>query len=233
MEDIVEEAEVEWNQKNKVLGKRIQKRCNKLVIEDANLLKEGQKLTICNYGNSLVEKIEKEGDKITAVHVKLTPEDKNFKKTSKCHWVPVKEGLYTKGVIIEYNHLITAKKIKDNMKFEDVVNKNSKFETVVYISKIIGDAKKGDKVKLERSGYCVIDSVAEGDKLLLFNFIPDGKTKFQSIIPGKVDAKTINKGDKDDTEDKKAKRKDEREDKKPKKEEKKNKKQEKEDKKED
>ena len=39
------------------------------------------------------------------------------------------------------------------------------------------------------------------------NFIPDGKTKSQSIISGKVDAKAVNKGDKDDTEEKKAKKK--------------------------
>ena len=107
-----------------------------------------------------------------------------------------------------------------------MVNNNSKFETEVYIEKIIEEAKKGDKVQLERRGYCVIDSVAEGDKLLQFNFIPDGKTKSQSIISGKVDAKSVNKGDKDDTEAKKAKKKAEREAKKAKKEEKKKKKQE-------
>ena len=228
MEDKVEEVEVDWHQKNKELGKRIQKRYNKLVIEkeDANLLKEGQKLTLYKWGNSIVEKIEKEGDKITAIHVKLTPEDKDFKKTTICHWVPMKEGLYTQAVIREYGHLITVKKLEDNMKIEDIVNNNSKFETIVYIEKIIEEAKKGDKVQLERRGYCVIDSMPEGDKLLQFNFIPDGKTKSQSIIAGKVDAKSVNKGDKDDTEAKKAKKKAEREAKKAKKEEKKKKKQE-------
>ena len=228
MEDKVEEVEVDWHQKNKDLGKRIQKRYKKLVIEkeDANLLKEGQKLTLYKWGNSVVEKIEKEGDKITCIHVKLTPEDKDFKKTTICHWVPMKEGLYTKAVIREYGHLITVKKLEDNMKIEDIVNNNSKFETTVYIEKIIEEAKKGDKVQLERRGYCVIDSVAEGDKLLQFNFIPDGKTKSQSIISGKVDAKAVNKGDKDDTEEKKAKKKAEREARKAKKEEKKKKKEE-------
>ena len=228
MEDKVEEVEVDWHQKNKELGKRIQKRYNKLVIEkeDANLLKEGQKLTLYKWGNTIVEKIEKEGDKITAIHVKLTPEDKDFKKTTICHWVPMKEGLYTKAVVREYGHLITVKKLEDNMKIEDIVNNNSKFETIVYIEKIIEEAKKGDKVQLERRGYCVIDSMPEGDKLLQFNFIPDGKTKSQSIIAGKVDAKSVNKGDKDETEAKKAKKKAEREAKKAKKEEKKKKKQE-------
>ena len=64
MEDKVEEVEVDWHQKNKELGKRIQKRYNKLVIEkeDANLLKEGQKLTLYKWGNTIVEKIEKEGE---------------------------------------------------------------------------------------------------------------------------------------------------------------------------
>ena len=228
MEDKVEEVEVDWHQKNKELGKRIQKRYKKLVIEkeDANLLKEGQKLTLYKWGNSIVEKIEKDGDAIKEIHVKLTPEDKDFKKTTICHWVPMKEGLYTKAVVREYGHLITVKKLEDNMKIEDIVNENSKFETTVYIEKIIDEAKKGDKVQLERRGYCVVDSVAEGDKLLQFNFIPDGKTKAQSIISGKVDAKAVNKGDKDDTEEKKAKKKAEREAKKAKKEEKKKKKEE-------
>ena len=229
MEDKVEEVEVDWHQKNKDLGKRIQKRYNKLVIEkeDANLLKEGQKLTLYKWGNSIVQKIEKDGDKVTAVHVKLTPEDKDFKKTTICHWVPMKEGLYTKAVIREYGHLITVKKLEDNMKIEDVVNNNSKFETVVYVEKIIDEAKKGDKIQLERRGYCVIDSVAEGDKLIQLNFIPDGKTKSQSCIQGKVDPKAVNKGDKDDTEEKKNKKKAEREAKKAKKEEKKKNKEEK------
>ena len=114
IDDKVEEVEVDWNPKNKDLGKRMQKRYNKLVIEkeDANLLKEGQKLTLYKWGNSIVEKIEKDGDKIVAIHVKLTPEDKDFKKTTICHWVPMKEGLYTKAVIREYGHLITVKKLE-------------------------------------------------------------------------------------------------------------------------
>ena len=229
MEDKVDEVEVDWHPKNKELGKRIQNRYNKLVVEkeDANLLKEGQKLTLYKWGNSVVEKIEKDGDKIVSIHVKLTPEDTNFKKTTICHWVPMKEGLYTKAVVREYGHLITEKKLEDNMKIEDIVNNNSKFETVVYIEKIIEKAQKGDKIQLERRGYCVIDSMAEGDKLIQLNFIPDGKDKsMTATIGGKVDPKALSKGDKDDTQEITAKKKAEREAKKEKKEEKKKKKEE-------
>ena len=80
------------------------------------MVKEEQKLTLVKWGNSVVEKIEKEGDDIKCIHVKLTPEDKDFKKTTICHWVPMKEGLYTKAIIREYGHLITAKKLEDNTK---------------------------------------------------------------------------------------------------------------------
>ena len=138
----------------------------------------------------------------------------------------MKEGLYTKAIIKEYGHLITAKKLEDNMKIEDVVNNNSIFETEVYIEKIIEQAQKGDKIQLERRGYCVIDAMNEGDKLIQLIFIPDGKTKAQSIIGTKVKAKDLAKGDNDDTEDKKEKKKKDREAKKARKEEKKKKKEE-------
>ena len=136
----------------------------------------------------------------------------------------MKEGLYTKVVIREYSHLITVKKLEENMKIEDIVNNNSKFETVFYVEKIIDEAKKGDKIQFERRGYCVIDSVAGGDKLMQLNFIPDGKTKSMSGFGGEVDPNAINKGDKDDTEEKTAKLKAKREAKKAKEEEKKKKK---------
>ena len=100
--------------KKKELGKRIQKRYKELVIEkeDSKLVKEGQKLTLVKWGNSVVEKIEKEGDDIKCIHIKLNPEDEDFKKTIKCHWIPMKDGLFTKAVIREYGHLITEKKIR-------------------------------------------------------------------------------------------------------------------------
>jgi hypothetical protein len=50
-------------------------------------------LTIYKWGNSLVNRIEKEGDKVLRVFAKLTPEDTNFKGTKVAHWVPHKEDL--------------------------------------------------------------------------------------------------------------------------------------------
>lgn len=213
MEDKVEEETVDWHNKNKELGTKKQYRYKHFVIEkeDAMLLKEGQKLSLYKWSNSIVNKIVKENDKIKEIHIKLTPEDKDFKKTTICHWVPMKEGLYTRGVIREYGHLITAKKFEDTMKIEDIVNNNSKFETEVYAEKCLETAKKGDKIQFERRGYCIVDQeYKKKEGKVILNFIPDGKTKSQSIISGKVDAKIITGGEGENIEEKKAKKKAER-----------------------
>ena len=146
------------------------------------------------------KKIEKEKDKLNKIALKQSEKEKLNKRVEEINKAREKEI--------------------ENMKIKKLK------ETEVYIEKIIEEAQKGDKIQLERRGYCIIDSLAEGDKLIQLNFIPDGKTKSQSIIGGKVDAKALAKGDKDDTEDKKAKKKKEREAKKAKKEEKKKKKEE-------
>ena len=228
MEDKVEEVMVPWHQKNKELGERVQNHYNKLIIEkeDAAMVEEGKKLTLYKWANSQVTKVEKdENGNVKEIHVNLTPEDKDFKKTQICHWIPFKEGLYTKVILVEYGHLINVKKFEDNMKIEDIVNNNSKFETPAFAESIILQAKKGDKIQFERRGYFIVDKLPENDKPMYLIYIPDGKTKSQSIISGKVDAKVLNTGDKDDkNEAKKKAKKEAREEKKKKKEEKKAKK---------
>ena len=90
-----EEVHVDWHQKNKELGQRMQARPNSVLIEseDARDIVEGLKLTLYKWGNSLVTKVEKEGEQVKAVHVKLTPEDLVFKNTKIVHWVPADSKL--------------------------------------------------------------------------------------------------------------------------------------------
>jgi len=47
---------------------------------------------------------------------------------------------------------------------------------------------------LERRGYFFVDEIAFGERKLKLNFVPDGKTKEQSIIKTKLDAKETSKG---------------------------------------
>jgi glutamyl-tRNA synthetase len=214
-----EKVEVDWHPKDKSLGTRTQFKANKLIIEydDAKEIVDGQKLTLYKWGNSLVTKVEKDGDVIKSITVKLTPEDLNFKKTKVVHWVPLAENTNTKVILVDYDHLITVKKIEDDMKVEDVVNKESRFETVALAEIEILGLKKGDFVQLERRGYYYIDKDAS-EGMMVLHFIPDGKSKAVSVVSQKVDAKKTAKGeDNDEGKKKKEKKKEEKENKKEKK----------------
>jgi glutamyl-tRNA synthetase len=221
--DVPEKIEVDWHPKDKTIGTRTQFRANKLLIEydDAKEIVEGQKLTLYKWGNSLVTKVEKEGDVIKTITVKLTPEDLNFKKTKVVHWVPLAENTNAKVLLVEFDHLITVKKIEEDNKIEDVVNTKSRFETVALAEIEILNLKKGDFVQLERRGYYYVDKdTSEG--MMTLHFIPDGKSKAVSVVSMKVDAKKIAKGE-DEGEGKKKKEKKKEENKKENKEKKENK----------
>jgi len=85
------------------------------------------------------------------------------------------------------------------MKIEDVVNKNSKFETIAIAESEVKNIKKGEIIQFERRGFFICDKLASEseDGLITFNFIPDGKSKAMSVISTKVDAKMSAKGNDD------------------------------------
>jgi glutamyl-tRNA synthetase len=89
----VEEVLIDWFQKNKEMGQRKQMRNSEVIIEyeDAKEVVEGMKFTLKNWGNSIVTKIVKEGELIKEIHIRMTPEDQNFKNTKIVHWVPIGE----------------------------------------------------------------------------------------------------------------------------------------------
>lgn len=82
----VEEVEVPNSQDNKELGTHILYRTAKVGVEydDANDIKEGDKITLMKWGNCIVNKVE---DK--TIYVKVDLADQNFAKTKKLHWVPM------------------------------------------------------------------------------------------------------------------------------------------------
>jgi hypothetical protein len=167
---------------------RNQYRHNELLIEAADTtdMTEGKKLTLYRWGNSIITKLVKEDDKVVKVHVDLTPDDKDYKKTKVIHWVPLNDKFTVKVLLIEYDHLITVKKTDDKTKIEDVVNKDSRFETVALAEIAIQDLKAGDHIQIERIGYFIIDKDLSESVMMHLIYIPDGKTKGPEILKGKV-----------------------------------------------
>lgn len=140
------------------------------------------------WGNAMVTgKTEKDG--VIELTAEVNTEDQDFKKTKKLHWVTVDPSNF-EVTLVELDHLITEKKVDDNTKVQDCVNRNSYISYTAIAEGPMQVLKKGQMIQLERRGYFMVDKVeASGNKMTL-HFIPDGKSKNMSVIESKLDAKT-------------------------------------------
>jgi glutamyl-tRNA synthetase len=117
--------------------------------------------------------------------------------------------------------------MEDDHKIEDVINKESRFETQALAEVCLENVKQGEIIQLERRGYFFVDKVASENNSIQLHFVPDGKSKNISVIETKINVKSLSKGDgKDDAQkkEKKEEKKKAKEEKKAKKEENKNRK---------
>mmetsp|Transcript_44040 Transcript_44040/g.42624 ORF Transcript_44040/g.42624 Transcript_44040/m.42624 type:complete len:94 (+) Transcript_44040:1374-1655(+) len=79
------------------------------------------------WGNVTITRKEAVDDRLT-LFGKVDPNDKDFKKTKKLTWVSADEGTSVEVKLVEFDHLITKKKLEDNDEVKDFVNSKSKVE---------------------------------------------------------------------------------------------------------
>eukprot|EP00330_Aristerostoma_sp_ATCC50986_P005165 CAMPEP_0114594314 /NCGR_PEP_ID=MMETSP0125-20121206/15956_1 /TAXON_ID=485358 ORGANISM="Aristerostoma sp., Strain ATCC 50986" /NCGR_SAMPLE_ID=MMETSP0125 /ASSEMBLY_ACC=CAM_ASM_000245 /LENGTH=756 /DNA_ID=CAMNT_0001794465 /DNA_START=70 /DNA_END=2340 /DNA_ORIENTATION=+ len=204
--------QVPLHPKNANMGNRPQFRTNVVYVEfeDAKLLKVDQKITLMKWGNCIIKSIEKDGNalKLTA---DLAEDDHDYKSTMKINWLP-KCDLLVDVDLVEYDHLITVDKIdeealeKEGKKFEDIVNKKSKFSTSAFADPNVKNLQKATVIQFERRGYFIVDKIhsqADGERKVELVYIPDGKTKTMSNLSTKVDQAENVGAKKDDKKKKK------------------------------
>jgi len=144
------------------------------------------------WGNAKVTgKTEKDG--VIELTAEVDVADQDFKKTKKLHWVTVDPSNF-EVTLVELDHLITEKKVDENTKVQDVVNKNSYIAYTAIAEGPMSVLKKGAVIQLERRGYFMVDKEAGSGNKMTLHFIPDGKSKNMSVIESKLDAKTVAKG---------------------------------------
>lgn len=80
------------------------------------------------WGNAYVRKIVQNEDGTLLLDVELAVEDKVFKNTKKFGWLS-KESTLTHINLVEYDHLITVKKVEEGVDFDSIVNHYNKFVT--------------------------------------------------------------------------------------------------------
>ena len=197
------------HQKNADLGNKAVLYGKEVLIEtgDAKDINVGDKVTLMKWGNVIVTLKETKPDGSLELHADLAVEDKDFKKTKKVTWIAVDEKTNFEVTLVELDHLITKKKVEENEKVQDIVNKDSYISYTAIAEGNMRNVQKGDMIQLERRGYFFVDKLELQNQKMTLHFIPDGKSKNMSSIESKLDQKQVagGKADKavDSSKDKK------------------------------
>jgi glutamyl-tRNA synthetase len=129
-----------------------------------------------DWGNAIVRSKEKNADgKITSVVVDLNLEG-DFRKTKKkITWLaqPTPEDSLASVALVDFDYLITKKKLEENDDVKDFVTPVSEFKEFRYADANVLELKTGDIIQFERKGYYIYDCEKVG--IREFFKIPDGK----------------------------------------------------------
>ncbi|KAF7724901.1 hypothetical protein EC973_000560 [Apophysomyces ossiformis] len=189
--------ELPKHKKNPDVGMKKTTFSNKIVLdqEDAASFEIGEEITLMDWGNAFVREVQKGANgEVTAVNFDLHLEG-DFKKTKKkISWLSYGEELID-AVLVDYDYLITKKKVEEGDNVEDLVTPVSEFKTPILADANIVDIKQGEIIQFERKGYFILDAPAKEGSAAVFIRIPDGKV-----------ASTVSKADDKKTENNKPKK---------------------------
>lgn len=165
--------------------------------EDAQACEEGEEITLMRVGNIIVEKIVRNEENGTVEKlVAKSNFDGDVKKTKKkLHWVPESSAKYGDSqtfILREFDHIITKKKPEEGDSMEDIVNRDSVFDTECIAEPETAKLNEGDIIQFERRGYVRVDKIENGKRVMIA--IPTGKMKAMSSLSTKVDAATLSRG---------------------------------------
>ena len=164
--------------------------------DDARLLRENEQVTLMDWGNAWVRRIdrklsidqqqEERENPITHIEMELFLEG-DYKLTErKLTWLAQVEENRMPVDLVEFDFLITKKKLEEDDRLEACLNEISEFRTVAWGDANLRHITRGTILQLERRGYFICDEMfSSSGKVVLFS-IPDGKTKPMSTLSTKV-----------------------------------------------
>ncbi|KAI5807117.1 tRNA synthetases class I, catalytic domain-containing protein [Geopyxis carbonaria] len=143
---------------------------------DARAFKEGEEITLMDWGNAFVTKIvrpDPAGD-VTSLELKLHLEG-DFKKTEKkVTWLAKDQNLVDVE-LVDFDYLITKDKLEENDDLKDFINPKTEFKELAVADCNIADVKEDDILQFERKGYYRCDKPAKDGQPAVFFCIPTGK----------------------------------------------------------
>eukprot|EP00921_Rhytidocystis_pertsovi_P007223 GHVQ01012125.1.p1 GENE.GHVQ01012125.1~~GHVQ01012125.1.p1 ORF type:complete len:778 (-),score=118.18 GHVQ01012125.1:116-2449(-) len=180
----VETKDRDLHPKDPGVGQVVQAFSNEVWLDkdDAELIEEGEEITLMRWGNAIVDKLvslhtdkpinsAEEGESMVNKNALRELQGRlhlegDFKKTKKkVHWLPnvvepIKQfkGL-TRCVLREYDHLIIEDKIdkEDTRPMDKLINPHTQFDTMALTEGAVKDLPIGTVLQFERRGYFKID----------------------------------------------------------------------------
>ncbi|KAL9891652.1 glutamyl-prolyl-tRNA synthetase [Glossina fuscipes fuscipes] len=184
-----EQIEVAIHPKNDALGKKTVTLGPKVYIDyvDAEALKEGENATFINWGNLLINKIQKNFmGKIAGINASLNLDNKDFKRTLKLTWLAVedKKDAYPQTYCVYFDNIISKAVLGKDEDFKQYISHKTREEVQMLGDPELKKCKKGDIVQLQRRGFFKVDNAYQPaspytnvvSPVILFS-IPDGHAK--------------------------------------------------------
>ncbi|PHT41461.1 hypothetical protein CQW23_20315 [Capsicum baccatum] len=144
--------------------------------DDAVSISVNEEVTLMDWGNTIVKEIQKDQEgNVTNLSGILHLEGSVKTTKLKLTWLPESDEL-VKLSLVDFDYLITKKKLEEDENFVDVVNPCTKKETPALGDSNMRNLKRGDVLQLERKGYfrCDVPFSRPQEPIVLFA-IPDGK----------------------------------------------------------
>ncbi|CAM8897235.1 unnamed protein product [Rhodiola kirilowii] len=150
-------------------------------FSDANSISEDEEITLMDWGNAIVNKIVRNNDGnvtelVGVLHIQGSVKTTKLKLT----WLPDTNELVDL-LLVEFDYLITKKKLEEGEDFVDVINPTTKREITAIGDSNMRNLKRGEIIQLERKGYfrCDVPYLKPSKPIVLY-VIPDGRQ--QSLL---------------------------------------------------
>lgn len=144
--------------------------------EPSIMLQANSQITVMDWGNAFVttKNTSPSGD-VTNLTLNLHLEG-DFKKTSKkVTWLAesTTENPLVPVTLIEYDYLITKKKLEEDDELDKVINRKSEYRVKALASAEVQTLKKWDIIQFERKGFYICQGTKDAEGRMEFGYIPE------------------------------------------------------------
>ncbi|KAJ2776938.1 glutamate--tRNA ligase [Coemansia javaensis] len=148
---------------------------------DAASLDANEEITLMDWGNAIVEAVERDpaaGPAVTALRLRLHLDGDVKATKKKITWLGQAPDAHpVEAMLVDYDYLITKRKLEEGEDVADFVTPTTRFEEPAIVDANVARLPKGTILQLERRGYYIVDQTAADSELGLVTLIaiPDGR----------------------------------------------------------